>query len=148
MKYKVFRELFVLTLILLGLEGGYRLYKIHRYGIVDYPDVISVGYFQADPRYGMVLRKRFSSQTVPEKIRNDPTLRRSFGSRYTTNSMGFRGPEISVPKPPSTFRALVLGESTTLGMEMDDDETWPARLEVLLQADPAFLQAKRPARWR
>ena len=146
MRRLVLREILAIALILLCLEGGYRLYKMWRYGLVDYPDVLVVGYFQPDPRYGMVLTKSFSSASVSPKVRADPDLKRFFGAKYTTNSRGFRGPEVAVPKPAGTFRVVVLGESTSLGMEMDDDQTWPARLEALLQADPGFLKAHGAAR--
>ncbi|HXV35845.1 MAG TPA: SGNH/GDSL hydrolase family protein, partial [Myxococcota bacterium] len=46
------------------------------------------------------------------------------------NSLGFRGEEIAIPKPPNTFRIATLGGSTTYnyGVE-DDDHTYPGRLE-------------------
>ena len=31
------------------------------------------------------------------------------------NSLGFRGPEIPIPKPAGVFRVFALGESTTFG---------------------------------
>ena len=134
-------ELLVVALILAGLEGVYRAYKIHRYGIVDYPDVLSVGYFRPDPRYGTVANENFRSETmVPAKIRSEPSLRRFYASRYTTNSLGYRTPEFTVEKQPGTFRVVALGESTTMNMELDDPNTWPAKLQTRLQADPVFLK--------
>ncbi|MGQ0384070.1 MAG: SGNH/GDSL hydrolase family protein [Gammaproteobacteria bacterium] len=44
----------------------------------------------------------------------------------TTNSLGFRGPEISVPKPGGTLRLAFLGASTTWCAEVSgNDSTWP-----------------------
>ena len=41
----------------------------------------------------------------------------------TSNSQGFRGPEVVVPKPTGTFRVVLLGGSTTHGWGVNDDET-------------------------
>lgn len=42
------------------------------------------------------------------------------------NSLGFRGPEIAVPKPPGTVRLAFLGASTTWCAEVSgNDFTWP-----------------------
>ena len=146
MKRKVFREVLAIGIILLSLEGAYRLYKFWRYGIADYPDAIAVGYFEPHPRYGTVPKKSFSSKSVPAKIRRDPALKIFFGSTYTTNSLGFRGPEVSIPKPPGTYRIVVIGESTSLNMEMDDGETWPAQLEKRLNGDIGFLRSRNAER--
>ena len=138
---KILLEVLVILLILGGLEGTYRLYKLHRYGLVDYPDVLSVGYFETHPRYGMVPKKSFSSESIPLKLRREPTLQASFGSKYTTNRLGFRSPEISVLKPRRVYRIVVIGDSTSLGMELDDQDTWTAFLETRLQDDRGFLSA-------
>ena len=50
-----------------------------------------------------------------------------------TNSLGLRGPEWEVPKPPGTLRIICLGDENVLGPEMMEDETFPARLQQLLQ---------------
>jgi lysophospholipase L1-like esterase len=43
-----------------------------------------------------------------------------------TNSLGFRGPEIRVPKPDNTVRIAFLGASTTWCAEVSSNEkTWP-----------------------
>jgi lysophospholipase L1-like esterase len=52
----------------------------------------------------------------------------------TINSLGFRGPEIATPKPPGTFRIVVIGDSVTMGWGVGDGETYPAQLESLLRA--------------
>ena len=53
---------------------------------------------------------------------------------FTQNSMGFRGPEVQMPKPSGTFRVACLGGSTTQATDTEDDsETWPARLQAYLQ---------------
>lgn len=60
---------------------------------------------------------------------------RQDGSRISirTNSLGFRGPEISRRKPEQTIRIACLGASTTFCAEVSRDEkTWPHRLQELL----------------
>src|SRR5688572_16962221 len=53
----------------------------------------------------------------------------SYGNLHI-NSHGFRGPEISVAKPPGTIRIITVGASTTFDACISNDaETWPARLQ-------------------
>jgi lysophospholipase L1-like esterase len=55
------------------------------------------------------------------------------GSTFTINSDGFRG---TTKKSDLTERysIIALGESSTMGIEVDDDYTWPAILDRLLVA--------------
>lgn len=51
---------------------------------------------------------------------------------FQTNSLGFRGAEVSVPKPQGVFRILCIGGSTT--DEMGEEAlTYPAKLELLMR---------------
>jgi len=56
----------------------------------------------------------------------------SNGTVATTNAMGYRGPVVAVPKPSGTFRIILLGESTTHGWGVADDETIDAFMRSLL----------------
>lgn len=52
------------------------------------------------------------------------------------NDLGFRGEELtSIEKPDGVFRILALGGSTTYGWQIEDEESYPAQLERILQAD-------------
>ena len=42
----------------------------------------------------------------------------------TINSLGFRGPDVVLPKPPGRTRIVVIGDSLTLGMGVREDETY------------------------
>jgi hypothetical protein len=55
--------------------------------------------------------------------------------RINYNSLGFRGPELQVPKPDGALRIAYLGSSTTLDPYSSDSESWTAvATEVLQQA--------------
>lgn len=55
-------------------------------------------------------------------------------TQVTINHQGTRGPEIA-PKQPGELRILSLGESTTFGVNVSDNETYSADLEALLRGD-------------
>lgn len=64
-----------------------------------------------------------------------PNLKTTWQGRpVTTNHLGLRGPEIG-PKQANEFRILCLGESSTFGAMVSDEETYAARLEELLNRD-------------
>ena len=51
------------------------------------------------------------------------------------NSLGFRGDEFTVQKPPNTIRIVCLGASTTFNAEVStNDATWPHQLQDKLRA--------------
>lgn len=54
------------------------------------------------------------------------------GTRATANALGWRGPVVQVPKPPGVVRVVLLGESTTHGWQVNDDETIDAYLRLAL----------------
>ena len=49
-----------------------------------------------------------------------------------SNSLGFRGHEVTAAKPPDTFRIIVLGSYQAFGHGVNDSETYSAQLEGLL----------------
>jgi len=56
------------------------------------------------------------------------------GTSATSNAMGFRGPVVVQPKPPGTYRIILLGGSTTHGWGVGDDSTIDASMRRLLAA--------------
>ncbi len=54
--------------------------------------------------------------------------------RVHINSLGLRGPEIERTARPGRTRILALGDSQTFGYFLEEEETWPARLEARLRA--------------
>lgn len=60
--------------------------------------------------------------------------RHAQGVSITINTLGFRGDEIAVEKPPRTIRIAAVGASTTFCAEVSRDEaTWPSQLQQRLR---------------
>jgi lysophospholipase L1-like esterase len=59
-------------------------------------------------------------------------IRETPGIAYEINADGFRGRAVAPAPAPGTFRIVVLGASTTFGFGVNEGETWPARLERIL----------------
>ena len=57
---------------------------------------------------------------------------------YRINSLGFRGPEARLEKPPGTFRILGLGDSFTFGTGVREEDTFLAVLRERLARRGAF----------
>lgn len=56
------------------------------------------------------------------------------------NSLGYRGPEIAIPKPEGVFRIVAMGGSTTYGFDMTYEESYPAQLERILVEEYGYTQ--------
>ena len=44
------------------------------------------------------------------------------------NALGWRGPEVVIPKPPGTVRLLFFGDGTTMNNQTREAEIWPVRV--------------------
>lgn len=53
----------------------------------------------------------------------------------TINQHGLRGPAFEVEKPRGVKRVLCVGDSFVFGTGVQDDETWPAQLQVLFDGE-------------
>ncbi|MBU1905513.1 MAG: SGNH/GDSL hydrolase family protein [Candidatus Omnitrophica bacterium] len=60
---------------------------------------------------------------------------KEFSVKRKTNSLGLVGEEISLEKPENVFRILVLGDSFTEGLHVDEGKNFCERLEYLLNKD-------------
>ncbi len=52
--------------------------------------------------------------------------------RISTNSLGFRGPDVLIPKNSGVFRIICLGDERTLAADVADVETFASRLQEQL----------------
>src|SRR5215475_1228460 len=79
----------------------------------------------------MALLRRFAPW-LPAEFRHDPVW------RISLNEDGFRSAPIAATKRPGVVRVACIGDSWTFGMNVNQDQTYPARLEMLLrQQTPA-----------
>ena len=105
MRARLVRILVASLVTLVLIEGGVRLRQWWRYGTT----VTSYYRFSNDPKTGL---------RIPEPGHSVGPI--------TVNSLGFRGAEIEVPKPPGRVRLAFLGASTTFCAEASSlAATWP-----------------------
>ncbi|MGB0723583.1 MAG: SGNH/GDSL hydrolase family protein [Gammaproteobacteria bacterium] len=85
---------------------------------------------------GLVRLRQYIKYGVAENFNNHYVIDEATGLRIvrpnlrtrsiTSNSLGFRGAEIAMPKPANTVRLAFLGASTTYSAEVSSDVmTWP-----------------------
>ncbi|MEC9375196.1 MAG: SGNH/GDSL hydrolase family protein [Pseudomonadota bacterium] len=79
-------------------------------------------YFEPDPYLGYRHRP-LSSGTYPNFVPAE------------ANSLGFRDDEITLEKPSNTFRILMLGDSFTVGANVEQSNAYPQVLERLLNIE-------------
>lgn len=62
-----------------------------------------------------------------------PNVRgRHWGVLWRTNSLGIRGPEVSLAPPPGVFRIAVVGDSFAAGQGVREEDAYAAQLEQML----------------
>ena len=85
-------------------------------------------------KFGSLLRIEDTCTTDAKSGLRIPVPGGSFGGIHI-NSLGFRSPELEVPKSASTVRIAFLGSSTTYCAEVSSNEnTWPYLVAQKLQA--------------
>src|SRR5438045_8089957 len=105
---------------------------------------LAVRHFRPQPTYSKLLAFLEGERYVPSPVipftlaPNYPLTGPSHEHpgqlvRVTTNRWGMRGRDVSQQKPAGTKRILILGDSYTFGLYVNDDETYPAVLERLLR---------------
>jgi lysophospholipase L1-like esterase len=73
----------------------------------------------SDPTYGQIPGVFEPNQDVTERPRQELT------HHVSINSLGFRGPELSIDKASDGLRILCLGDSFTFGSFVNDEDTFP-----------------------
>lgn len=61
---------------------------------------------------------------IPGKVGYERLWNEKGRAEFRINSRGFRGPEVTVPKPAGVRRVLFVGDSITLGGRLPEDQTW------------------------
>ncbi len=109
------------------------------------PWVRSMSLFTADPELGLWMKPHLDrtyinlfgpigdlSEVEPMFTRLIPSIPTWANARpawrLATNSRGIRNEEVSPTKPASTLRIIVLGDSWTVGVNLDREQTYPRRL--------------------
>jgi len=90
---------------------------------------------------GQLLIVPLSPPLVPDPYRHHALVpnsyaeirQRDFHYIQRVNSLGLRGREATLEKPPGTRRILMLGDSFTMGKGVEDDETFSVLVEQSLQ---------------
>lgn len=88
-----------------------------RYG-APLPEHLPLMEVVADPRLGWRMVPGQDHRTYAHEVR--------------VNSLGLRGPEIPAEREPDELRVLVLGDSTTYGQGVAEEDTLPAVIEATL----------------
>lgn len=57
----------------------------------------------------------------------------TFNIQHRTNSFGWRGPELSSPKQPGSFRIMFLGDSSVWGWDVEEEAAFPYLTATLLE---------------
>jgi lysophospholipase L1-like esterase len=101
---------FTTLLVLGGIEIGYRIAGYGR-RVVTVPDA------------------RVGFRLVPNQEREMPN-----GARVAINSFGMRDEDFAREKPEGEFRVLLLGDSLTFGIDVDQSEIFARRLDARFAA--------------
>lgn len=114
------------AMLLLGFEGVLRLVFGLPRGMYDYRPVDNTSLYLPNKTLHMVWAP------IPYTIK--------------TNSLGFRGPEITLEKPPGVFRIIALGDSITDGFYVENENTYPFLLEQTLREQGRRIEVINAAR--
>ncbi len=124
-RYVVFLSV-ATALLLLLFEGGLRLCFGLPKGLFNFRPTDNSGLYLPDQTLHMVMGP------VPYTV--------------TTNSLGFRGPDISLEKPAGVTRIAALGDSVTDGFYVDNEATYPHQLQEVLQGQNIRAEVVNAAR--
>lgn len=119
----------LLGLSLCGAEVGVRVYEI-----TQGKPICSVVHTQSlsDPAQIAVPSWLSNLEMKPHATAEVMCRDNKESIEIRTNSQGFRGPEIAIPKPADTYRIVVLGDETILAPEISEDQHFVHMLAGLL----------------
>ncbi|RMH54995.1 MAG: SGNH/GDSL hydrolase family protein [Candidatus Hydrogenedentota bacterium] len=84
-------------------------------------------------RSGVPLFQTYQSQVLPDSLLGYRLRPGRKGAGITINRLGMRGREVSLRKPQGVLRIIAMGGSTTFGVGVKDNETYPFYLEKKLR---------------
>lgn len=148
-------SLLILAALSVTLFVMYRLYDTKYRNVINNLCLAGVAtiatYVVVDLAAGALLIQRLSPPLVPDEYRHHRMVPNSFSSfrqrdfEYIqrVNNLGMRGHDITVQKPPGTYRILMLGDSFTMGKGVEDEETFSVLLERALRKKAAGCEGSR-----
>ena len=101
-----------------------------------------LAYAVCDLATGYFLIKPLSARRIPDEYVHHKLQPNTY-ARFNTadydyvqrvNNLGLRGPDIDPAKKAGSYRILMLGDSFTMGLGVEDDQTFSALLEKSLRA--------------
>lgn len=112
---------------------------------------VSFTYLVIDFAAGFFLITRLSPEIVPDPYRHHKLVantyskfeQRDFSYIQRVNNAGLRGQDIAIAKPEGHYRIIMLGDSFTMGKGVEDDETFSAHLNTLLNHRSYSCEPKR-----
>src|SRR5687768_12191614 len=119
-----------LTAIVVGLAVGVLIGEVSVRVYAGFQENVGQALDHADPMGALVV----PYGDLGYRQRPNSRFRYANGTVATSNVMGYRGPIVARPKPPGMFRIVLLGESTTHGWGVADEETIDAYLRLLTRA--------------
>ena len=118
----------VLTASLLAV-GGHLWARCKDLGLLVFSYRLDLSrIMQADPDTFWSLRPNLKGELFAPQPNGPPN-----GFRVSTNELGLRNPPIA--EKGNRFRILAIGDSTTFGQYVEDNEAWPAQLQSMLDPD-------------
>jgi hypothetical protein len=119
----------LLALLLCGAEVGVRIYEV-----VQGRPVCSETTAECliDPTHLAVPSWLANLELKPHAVVEVKNRDQKRKIEVRTNSLGLRGPELVVPKPPETYRIVVLGDETIFSPETSEQDHFTTELAALL----------------
>ena len=119
----------LLVLLVCGAEVGVRVYEGVTGDTVCRPNDVDCG----DPLKLTVPSWSFYQELKPSAFARVECRDTDSEIELRTNSIGLRGPEPAIPKPPEVFRVVVIGDETILAPETPESDHFCTVLQNLLQ---------------